>query len=91
MSRKTFADLEFHPRGMMGGIQALMTFPNGFGVSVVQSSYTYGGNQGLYELAVMKDGHICYTTSITDDVEGYLDESKVTDLMARVQELDVEP
>ncbi len=38
---KTFKDLEFnaHPTHMLGGVQARMDFDNGYGVSVVKSSY----------------------------------------------------
>lgn len=64
--------LEFKPRQAGGGIQARHDFPNGYGVSVVQGPYTYGNEDGLYELAVMFNGRICYTTPITQDVIGYL-------------------
>ena len=62
-------------------------FDNGYEVSVVKSEYTYGGSTGLYELAVFKDGDICYDTPITDDVIGYLRPEDVTDVMAKVQQL----
>lgn len=42
-----------------------------------KSSYTYGGNRDLWEIAVMKNDDLCYTTPITDDVLGYLSEEKV--------------
>ena len=66
---KTFKDLVFeaHPNlGHIGGVQALMDFDNGFGVSVVKSNFTYGGDKGLYELAVFKDGHIHYDNSVAN-------------------------
>jgi hypothetical protein len=87
---KTFSDLSFqpHPTHMMGGVQARMDFDNGFGVSVVCTPYTYGGDKGLYELAVFgKDGHITYATPITDDVIGYLRPEDVTDVMEKIQQL----
>ena len=85
---KTFKDLEFkeHPNHM-GGVQARIQFDNGYEASVVKSEYTYGGNDGLYELAVFKDGEICYDTPITDDVIGYLRPEDVTDVMAKIQQL----
>jgi len=86
---KTFKDLEFveHP-SHIEGVQARITFENGYGASVVKSPYTYGGDRGLYELAVFgKDGHITYATPITDDVIGYLRPEDVTDVLAKIQQL----
>ena len=88
---KTFKDLDFQPHpnmGHVGGVQALITFDNGYGASVVRSQYTYGGDKGLYELAVFgKDGHITYDTPITNDVIGYLRPEDVTDVMEKIQQL----
>lgn len=88
---KTFKDLNFkqHPNlGHLGGVQAIITFDNGYGASVVRSEYTYGGRDGLYELAVFgKDGHITYDTPITNDVLGYLKEEEVTKIMQQIQML----
>jgi len=85
---KQFKDLEFvkHPNHIEG-VQARITFDNGYEASVVKSQYTYGGDKGLYELAVFKDGEICYDTPITDDVIGYLRPEDVTDVMAKIQQL----
>lgn len=85
---KTFKDLEFksHPTHLLDGVQARMDFDNGFGVSVVRSPYTYGGDIGLYELAVFKDGEIHYDNPISNgDVVGYLREEDVTDAMLVIQ------
>jgi hypothetical protein len=85
---KQFKDLEFvkHPNHIEG-VQARITFENGYGASVVKSPYTYGGDKGLYELAVFKDGEITYATPITDDVIGYLRPEDVTDVMTKIQQL----
>ena len=85
---KTFKDLEFaeHP-SHIEGVQARITFDNGYGASVVKSPYTYGGDKGLYELAVFKNGEITYATPITDDVIGYLRPEDVTDVMTKIQQL----
>jgi hypothetical protein len=86
---KTFNDIEFkpNPMGEDFGIVSRTQFDNGYEVSVVKSQYTYGGDKGLYELAVFKDGEITYATPITDDVIGYLRPEDVTDVMAKVQQL----
>ena len=86
---KTFKDIEFkpNPMGEDFGITSRTQFDNGYEASVVKSDYTYGGKNGLYELAVFKDGEICYDTPITDDVIGYLRPEDVTDVMAKIQQL----
>lgn len=86
---KTFNDLEFKPHpNHMGGVQARITFDNGYGASVVCTPYTYGGKEGLYELAVLgTDGRLTYTTPVTSDVEGYLNEDDVTKLLEQIQQL----
>ena len=86
---KEFKDLEFKPHPLGDGIQAVMHFEKGFGVSVVQTPYSYGGKMGLYELAVIdSEGQLVYDTPVTDgDVAGYLQESEVTKLMLEIQKL----
>jgi hypothetical protein len=69
------------------GIVSRTQFDNGYEVSVVKSPHSYGGDKGLYELAIFKDGDICYDTPITDDVIGYLRPEDVTDVMERVEKL----
>jgi hypothetical protein len=83
---KTFADLEFGPHPAGKGVQAKIQFPNGFGASVVKTPYTYGGSQGKYELAVLdKDGRLCYSTEVTNDVVGYLSPGGVTEYLRQIQ------
>ena len=69
------------------GIQARINFDNGYGASVIKSPHSYGGNQDLYELAIIKDNAICYDTLITDDVLGYLTEDDVTKYLKQIQNL----
>jgi hypothetical protein len=86
---KTFNDIVFktNPMGADFGIVSRHEFDNGYEVSVVKIPYTYGGDKGLYELAVFKDGEITYATPITDDVIGYLRPEDVTDVMEKIQQL----
>jgi hypothetical protein len=86
---KTFKDLEFVPHAAgMGGVMSRIKFENGYGASVVKTDYTYGGDKGLYELAVLdSDGNLTYATSVTDDVIGYLRPEDVTDVMTKIQQL----
>jgi hypothetical protein len=88
---KTFEDLKFRRDDM--GKHAFEIFPNHYGISVIRGPYSYGGKQGLYEIAVlimtpeMKYSEICYDTPIADDVVGYLTPEKVTEYMKKIQEL----
>ena len=88
---KTFKDLEFesiNDAPFMVGKKARMHFDNGYGVSVVSHTFSYGGKNGLYELAVIKyPDAICYDTPITDDVLGYLTEDDVTKYLGQIQNL----
>ena len=87
---KTFDDLKFVDVVVLynPGIRSRMMFENGYGVSVVSTKMSYGGKQGLYEVAILNsDGEITYDTPITDDVVGWLTKDGVTDIMAQVQNL----
>lgn len=87
-----FADLMFKGhRNHPDGTQATTFWPNGRGVSVIKSRYSYGGDAGLYELAVLRGTaaayDLDYTTPITSDVEGHLTHDDVTRLMGEVAAL----
>jgi hypothetical protein len=65
-------------------------FPNEYGASVIIGPHTYGGTEGLYELAVLDpDWNLCYSTPITDDVIGHLTVQQVNDLCDRIAALPV--
>jgi len=85
----TFQNLEFSELGTEGyGIRAFIKFDNGYGASVIRTKGSYGGEAGLYELAVLdKYGDMVYDTPITDDVLGYLNEDDVTKALKQIQEL----
>lgn len=71
--------------------QVLHRFENGYGASVIQGPYSYGGDEGLYELAVIVwEGEtygLTYDTPITSDVLGYLTPSEVEHYLAKVERL----
>lgn len=86
---KTFKDLEFKEHSFhTDGVQCVINFDNGYGASVVRTSFTYGGRQGLYELAVLDaNGELTYDTPLTNDVFGYLNPQNVTNIMEKIQQL----
>lgn len=85
---KTFKDLEFkpHPCSWLSGQQALLELDKGYKVSVLLGAAFYSNGEDTYELAVMKDGRVCYTTPITDDVLGHRSEEEITEAMIKLQE-----
>jgi hypothetical protein len=85
----TFQELKFQDHTLVGRKQCIVQFPNGYGASIVQGEHTYGGKDGLYEIAVFgKDGGITYDTPITDDVLGYLSEEEVEKTLIDIKNLD---
>lgn len=88
MDKITFDDLVFVDKLWAEGKQAKHEFSNGFTVSVITDGWAYMSEGHPYELAIYKDSRICYWTDITNDVIGYLNQSEVTDLLARVAALD---
>lgn len=88
---KKFEDLEFKKienNPYKTGTTSKMFFENGYGVSVVSHTYSYGGKNGLFEVAVLdKDGNLTYDTPVTNDVIGYLEPEDVSKIMEQVQGL----
>jgi hypothetical protein len=87
---------EFKSKSLHGGTQYLQIFDNGYGVSIIQHDFSYGGDRGLWELAVIKknskneDGwDICYDTPITNDVLGHLSENEVNNVVEKVKALNL--
>lgn len=90
----TFEELKFtrHANAPQFNKQARVFFPNGYGASVIIGPYSYGGREGLYELAVVKgtsaEAHaLCYSTPITDDVIGHRTPAEVTALLQDIEAL----
>jgi|694.fasta_scaffold02774_53 hypothetical protein len=85
-----FTDLNFEEH-YFGGVHAVHFFENGYGVSVVCFPGSYGYEQGLYEVAILKGNpdkfELCYDTPITDDVFGHRDENDVENIMKEVADL----
>lgn len=72
---------------VQGGVQRVYKFPNGYGASVIRHKGSYGYQKGLWELAVLFGGELCYDTEITDDVIGHLNDPEVDQLLRRIHRL----
>ncbi len=82
-------EFEYTMRGRFFGYfkQSIVHFDNGYGVSVVNHDKSYGGKEGLYELAVLRGDDICYDTPITNDVIGWLTIKEAEAIAERVKAL----
>ena len=69
------------------GVQIVHEFPNGYGASVIKHDFSYGGKDGLWEMAVLKEGELCYNTHITNDVIGYLSDADVKSTLKEIEQL----
>ena len=76
-----------HKRNL--GVQKIYHFPNGYGASVVRNPFSYGGEMGLWEIAVLDEyDNLTYETPITDDVIGYLNDDEVIEVLNKIKELE---
>jgi hypothetical protein len=77
--------------GDKNGVGCRFFFKNGYGASIVKHKYSYGGNDGLYELAVLKgnkeESHLCYNSGITGDVIGYLEPPEAIEYLIKIRNL----
>jgi hypothetical protein len=82
----------FLERDLYGGKQKIFKFNNGYGASVVRHMGSYGSEQGLWELAVIRflskgEWDLCYSTPITNDVIGYLTWEEIEELLKKIEGL----
>ena len=80
-----------HVKVVEDGHQLVFKFANNYGASVVSHRYSYGGDQGLWELAVIKweeqRWSLVYDTPITDDVIGCLSVEEVNEYLDQIKGL----
>lgn len=81
-----FSDLAFKPHpSFPGATQAIMSFDNGYGISVIHGNSSFHCDDKTYEVAILKDGSLCYDTPLTDDVLGYQTKCNITKIMKELQ------
>jgi hypothetical protein len=78
-----------HP---LGGLIWKLTFNNGYGASVACHQGSYGGTNGLFEVAVVgKNGELDYSTPVTaeyaDGVIGWLTFADVDNVLQQIENL----
>jgi hypothetical protein len=66
-------------------------YQNGYGISIISNEFSYGGRDGLFEIAVLigdEDNYeLCYTTHIASDVIGYLSPEEVNGIIEEIKKL----
>ena len=77
----------FEHEGALEGYYHHAVFSNGYGASVVSHQYSYGGKDGLFEIAVTHADRLCYASPVTDDVLGYLTHADVMDTLMQIMTL----
>lgn len=94
MIKETLEGVIVKSKFHLGGEQYIFRFSNDYGASVIRNPYSYGGDKGLWELAVVKfygdgddDWDINYDTDITDDVLGWLTDEDVLETLKRIKKL----
>lgn len=92
LNYEEFKDYLLRRKSQFDGVQYLFRFPNNYGASIIKHSGSYGSDRDLWELAVIyfdidDEWNLTYDTEITDDVEGYLTNQDVLDLLRRIQAL----
>jgi len=71
---------------MPKGLQAMLQFDN-YELSIVNNEVSYGNKQGLYEIAVFKDGEQIELPGVTnpgDTVKGWLTEDEVDAIISKM-------
>ena len=90
-----FSDIQFrpHPNPACDGLQGLIFFPGGYGLSIVRFKSFFGGdrymsytsNEDEWEVAILKGDEnkweICYDTLLTNDVLGYQTKEDIEKIM----------
>ena len=68
------------------GVQAIVDFGK-YELSIINNEASYGNKQGLYEIAVFKDGEQCELPGITnpgDTVKGWLTSNDVDAILTKM-------
>ena len=84
---KTFSEIPFKETDMPKGIQSLIKFGDEYELSIVKSDFSYGGKQGLYEIAVFKGNYQVELPGITahgDTVKGFLTKDEVVAIIKKM-------
>ena len=80
----TFKELEFYPHEVLSGEHARYTFPNGYGISVINGPGTYS-RKDTYEVAILHNEYLTYNTPLTNDVLADYTPEEINKLLAIIE------
>jgi|TARA_B110000858_G_scaffold36176_1_gene40565 hypothetical protein len=83
---KTFEDIKFNKTDHPNGVQALVSFGD-YSLSIVKNNFSYGGDKGLYEIAVYQQDSQIELPGITrkgDTVKGFLSSDEVVGIVKKM-------
>ena len=75
---------------IFGGLAYEFKFENNYGASVIKHFGSYGNQEDLFELAVLYNGEITYSTEVTGDVLGWLTNDDVMFYLSEIKDLEEE-
>jgi hypothetical protein len=95
MFQETYNDFPYHymVRDCEDGQQIIFRLDNGYGLSAVNFTGSYGNQQlRTYECAVIKfktpvSWELCFNTPITEDVIGYCSPEKIQSILEQLNAL----
>lgn len=73
---------------VLDGKQIILKFDNNYGASCVNHTGSYGNEIAVILFDGKNDWNLCYSTPITDDVLGYLEESEIENVLNSIKELE---
>lgn len=74
--------------GLINGICYRFKFENGYGASVIKHEGSYGFEEDLWEVAVLKNDDLCFDTPVTCDVEGHCNDKEVNRILKFLKNYD---
>ena len=83
---KTFEEIKFNKTDHPNGVQAIVSFGD-YSLSIVKNDFSYGGDKGLYEIAVYQQDLQVELPGITqpgDTVKGFLTTDEVVGIVKKM-------
>ena len=78
-------------KAIHNGTQVIVFFENNYGASIIKHKFSYGNDEGLFEIAVLKgtmeSWDITYDTPITDDVLGHQTSEDIKNVLEEISNL----
>ena len=80
-------DVQWNTTRVPAGKAATVSFGKEYKISIIQNDISYGGDKGLYEIAVLHNDVLAQLPGITnqnDTVAGYLTEDNVNNILIKM-------